>query len=165
MALPTVVDVRDYLRIEDDTYALEITTITRLLAAAVGAVETFLGVPLAAGRTFAPASGQRTGWATVQSARSGNKDAQTSSVRSIAIRPLTEHPDFTARLEVVINQEIIDVVSEYYNRRNPSVASESEAGVSVTYVSEDMQKPVGLPPRVIGILRPIKNEITRWLTS
>jgi hypothetical protein len=158
VALPTVADAKAVLRIE---VANDDTLLAQLLNRAIAMVETHLGAPVVAGRTFGAVSKKLTSWATVRSARSGNVSS-TDATSSTIIPNLTDHPDWTTRLEFVVAAAVLDVVVDLYQRPNAAVASESEGGISRSYVGDSVVSPLGLPPRVVAALRPVKADLARW---
>jgi hypothetical protein len=154
MSLPTRDEIKAYLRVQ---HTADDALLDRLRTAAIAAIETFLGASLTVGRTFELASASASEYATVQSARSGNRLA-TLNAAPAAAPYLGDHPDYSTRLEPVIGQVLIDAVADLYARRVSSVASESDAGGSTTYV----QSTAPLPPRAVGLLRPIRRTVLRW---
>ena len=64
---------------------------------------------------------------------------------------LSAHPNYASRIEPLLNAAILDVVADFYSRRNPSTAMESAGGgVNVSYVHD------GLPPRLCAMLAPLR---------
>lgn len=59
---------------------------------------------------------------------------------------LSEHPDYTTRVEPIVNAVIQDIVADLYQRRNPGATAEADPGVSTTYSVEQ------LPPRTRRML-------------
>jgi hypothetical protein len=62
---------------------------------------------------------------------------------------LDKGPDYALIVEPILNNIILDVVSEWYQNRRPGAASENDPGVGVTNL------PDSLPPRVARQLRSI----------
>ena len=70
----------------------------------------------------------------------------------VATMGLSAHPQYTTRIEPVVNAGIRDYAADLYLRRNPAAAFEAAgAGVSVTYNESANQ---GLPPRIATTLAP-----------
>jgi uncharacterized phiE125 gp8 family phage protein len=76
---------------------------------------------------------------------------------------LEARPDYTTRVVPVINQAILDVVADLYQRRNPAASREAEGGgIAVDY--NPVQRGVGadnaredlLPERTAAILAPFR---------
>jgi hypothetical protein len=66
----------------------------------------------------------------------------------VATVGLSAHPNYTDRIEPVMNVAIIDIAADLYQRRSPAATSESTGGgVSSSYVG-------GIPERVKDMLRP-----------
>lgn len=157
MALPTVADVKAYLRIET---AAEDTLLTSLLARAIAAVETYLGRPIevTAGRTFeSSTSGVTDGWSVSRSVRYGgsgsvaNTTAAADIADAVTVTALATHPDFTTRISAIVNGIILDTVSSWYRQRDPHVSNESAGGgISFTYSGR------GLPPDAEMLLAPFR---------
>jgi len=65
---------------------------------------------------------------------------------------LADHPRYSARIEAILSQAILDVAADLYHARNPRSASESAGGgASTTYVNQC------LPERVQVALQPYRN--------
>lgn len=62
---------------------------------------------------------------------------------------LDQHPDYALVIEPILNNILLDVVSEWYQNRRPGASSETDPGVSVSNL------PDSLPPRVARQLRSI----------
>lgn len=55
---------------------------------------------------------------------------------------MSAHPDYATDIEPRLNSVLVDIVAEWYQRRNPGAASEADPGVSTSYEMS------GLPPRI-----------------
>lgn len=67
---------------------------------------------------------------------------------------LSARENYASRIEPVINQAILDVVADLYQRRNPAAAQEATGGgVSVAYTQGDNG---GLPDRTASLLKPFR---------
>lgn len=148
MALADKDDVKLYLRIETVT---EDALITALVSQAIALIETYLNAPISAsgGRVFVSSTTRTVGWPIISSARFGN-DPKAPATEAVSVDALDTWPDYGPRIEPLLSMAIVDVVSEWWNRRNPGIASESSAGVSVAYAAG------GLPPRTKELLEPIR---------
>lgn len=162
MALPTVQDLKDYLRIEFNT---ENALCTALLARATAMLELWMDVPITArSRTAVDrASGQSPATALVFPCRpigsvsvvdaDGNTVAATDYVVDaeagmvwgkggyVFVRGpytitascgLSLRPDY-ASLEPLISQMVLDVAADLYQRRTPGASSETGAGTSISW--------------------------------
>lgn len=178
MALPTLQDAKDYLRI--DTTA-EDGLVTALLARAKASIETWLGYPIiAASRTVVTydrltsdtwislpgpfASSPTpvftdTGGVTVDTS-SYVLDGRSGKVRAsynghfgpgpytvTATIGLSAHPDYAIRLESIASTAILDLVSHYYENRNPAITADSGSTFSFD----------GIPPRIQSDLMLLPN--------
>lgn len=66
---------------------------------------------------------------------------------------LSEHPDYAALIEPIINAGIRDYASDLYHRREPAAGYVTAgAGVSTTY--NEFTNQGGLPPRILTTLAP-----------
>ena len=180
MALPTVAQLKAYLRVETDA---EDAQFTLWLARATALVEGLLGKPITAvaqtvvvlplchpvtGRSRLMVPYPFSGSPTItddqgDSVASGDytADGQTGFVtfdEDATIAPWytvtvtagwSAQTGYSTKAEPMISQAITDTVADWYQRRNPSAASESESSASVTYTSQ------ALPARVIASLDPL----------
>lgn len=62
---------------------------------------------------------------------------------------LSAHPDYGSQLEPIVNEALQDTVAEWYQNRRPGAGGESDPGVSVTNLPDE------LPPRVVALLKGI----------
>lgn len=76
---------------------------------------------------------------------------------------LAARPDYEARVEPVINQALLDIVADLYQRRNPAAGREAEGGgIAVDYVRQtrgvgaDNSREDMLPERTAAILAPFR---------
>lgn len=187
MALPSVQDCKDYLRIQ---HTAEDTMLTTWLLIAQARVEAALGRPIAlvsdqtwtddvenrtlynchpTRRLVIPAQyspidpatlviadvdanvldplvdyyAPVTGWEGVVTARPGITFAN-GPYAFVADVGLETAADYATRIEPVVSAAILDVVADWYQRRNPNAGSESTGGgVSTTYVKW------GMPDRAV----------------
>lgn len=163
MALPTLSDIKAYLRIETTA---EDALLTALLARAQAQVEVYCDVPItAASSTFVdegsvldrplvslvfprrpigsvsvtdadgvtvPASSYRVN-ASAGMIIGNDEGVFVNAPYTITCQcGLSLRPDY-ARIEPIINQLILDLAADLYQRRTPSAASESAAGTSVSW--------------------------------
>lgn len=63
---------------------------------------------------------------------------------------LSVHPDYTARLEAVVSQAIVELVAHWYMNRNPAATGETDEGGAARVVTED-----GIPDRIVSLMTPL----------
>jgi hypothetical protein len=148
VALPTVQDLKDYLRVQT---AAEDALLAQLLTRATAMVETALGLPIASGRSFGGGAARASAYPIIGSLRGGGVTIGTVSERTITA--LADHPDYATRLESLASSAIIDVAADLYTHRDPDVTSESEAGASRAFGAN------GLPPRAERTIQMLRVEI------
>lgn len=164
MALPTLQDAKDYLRVDLET---EDALLTALLARARATVETYLGYPLiavpytyvsysrriadteiqlpgpflATGPTpvFTDVNGVTVDASTyILDGRAGRIRAiygglfAASPYTVVATIGLSAHPDYATRLEALASTSILDLVSHWYENRNPMIGDDIGQGVNST---------------------------------
>jgi hypothetical protein len=179
MALPTVAQLKAYLRVESTA---EDAQFTLWLTRATALVEGLLGKPIVAvettrilqpcahlitGRyrlllpwpsadvTVTDADGETVASSTYTLTDDGfltfDEDATISSWYTVTLdHGWSAQTDYAAKAELLISQAITDTVADWYQRRNPAATSETEASASVTYAAG-----LGLPARVIADLDPL----------
>lgn len=162
MALPTVADLKSYLRIESPA---ENALLAQLLARAQAMLETWIDVPIAAEQqtavdraeclgtecrslvfprrpiaNVAVVDAESTTLATSDYTVDGNSGIIYANALAFAAGPYTITADVGLslrqdwlRLEPVIGGMIIDLASDLYQRRTPGAASETAAGTTITW--------------------------------
>jgi hypothetical protein len=137
MALPTLAEVKTFLRVETSA---EDSLIQDFMTQALARIEGWLRRPiLSASAAFSginPAS-----YPVARSIRSGNGLASRYGGTSPA-PALDSFADYSARIEPVLRGAMYDMVADKYHNRNPNRSSESSAGFSVSYNKS------GIPMRV-----------------
>lgn len=161
MPLPTVADVKAYLRVESNA---EDALIALILQRARGAVEAYLGRPIVAvereftieepgellmlslypvsatgfsvvdmdGNTVDPAE-YRVGLQTGIVKQTGRVSWWYDAPYTVtATVGLELHPDYATVIEPVLSAAIIDTCADLYHNRNPLVQTETSAGASKT---------------------------------
>jgi hypothetical protein len=152
MALATVANIKDYLRIEASQTA-EDALLGDLRTRAIAELETLLRGPiLGAARTYGPTTAS---YPVIGSLRGGSGDSAVAvATRSSTFASVDAHPDYSARLEALVSGWIVDTVSDRYNRRNPNASSESSGGgISVAYTAN------ALPARVTAGVMQLRQQL------
>ncbi len=143
--LPSVEELKLYLRIK---HTAEDVMIEQLRASAVGMIEHFLGRALESGSISW--LGRSSGYRVVTSLRYASEDGAVTVGAHESGRALIEEDGYHTSIEPVLQQAIRDVVADLYARRVTTIASESSAGLSVSYTGE------GLSARVRAMLAPFR---------
>jgi hypothetical protein len=141
MALLTLAEVKAYLKVETNA---DDAVLTRLLTGATALVAFHLRRPLTAAAPTVPATET---WVGVSSARGPGSDYSVE-VNFASPLALDQLPGYATGIEPILNDVLMDLVSDRWHRRNPAVSSEGSGGASVSYDTS-----TALPKRAVELLR------------
>lgn len=132
-----------YLKIPPG-WEVEDELVAELLASATAMVLTFIATAF---NELSLTGATPGAWSAVVSLRRGGNTIGTAgTVTTITLPDLETLPEYSDRIEPVLNQNIVDVVAHLYKNRSPNASSESEGG-GISESWDDVGES-GLPKRV-----------------